>query len=250
MNKPRKTYRWIFRTIGLFLILLLLVAFILPRAINLENVKEKIEAVVSSKLGGELAYETLEVSFLPRPHLRIHGPRLSIAGKASGTAELVAIYPRLLPLLTGEVRLAKLKVKTPVVTVNLPAKEQEGDSPVSASVEQMIGGVKLLASKASGLAIVLRQGTLNLSEKNQTAFWFKDIDARVSLPANKLEIDASCRSNLWKSMSFNGSLDLNDPASRGLLKVYRDTLLRWLNGRWKTRRSTSTSVSEPRDSIR
>lgn len=217
-------YRWILRGIGILVIGLLLSLFFLVRAVNWDSVRERILADASVALKAEVTSKAVEFSFFPRPHLLIHQAKLSIPGKASGTIESAAAYPKLLPLLAATVRVGKLRLTAPVFAVNFPARPVSSGPEKTAwsfaTVEQQIaGGLELAASKAPGLTIVVEKGRVNLSEEDRSSLWFSEIDARVSLPPNKLKIRARCESNLWKSLAFSTSLKMDDLEGSGRIHL-------------------------------
>jgi len=81
MNKYKKMFRRILIgtvILGIFLAILALAA---PRLINLEPVRKKIITDVSGKIGGEINFQRIKLSFLPRPRADIYQGRLSIPQK-------------------------------------------------------------------------------------------------------------------------------------------------------------------------
>ncbi len=212
MSKRKKIAIWVMGVIGALLVLLLILLLLLPTFINLEPIKEKIVANLSQKIGGELKFQRVDLSFFPRPRVMIHQGSVSIPGKVAGTLESLTIYPKILPLLRGRVRMGMVHVQTPDLNMDLPEKlEGKKEEPTAFSfvtIEENVGPVLgFMSLKAPGLIVVVERGRLNLSEENKPVFWFRDIHGRISLPPDKLEIDLSCDSNLWESMSLEGWLD-------------------------------------------
>jgi hypothetical protein len=122
------------------------------------------------------------------------------------------MYPKILPLFTGKVQIAMLQVEAPDVQMKLPERSEKNEEGLKAfsfpTLEDKLAPIlALMAWKAQGLVIKVEKGRLNLSEENTSVFWFRDIHARIGLPPNKLKIDVTCKSNLWKSISLKGQLN-------------------------------------------
>jgi hypothetical protein len=198
--------------IAVLFVLLLALILLLPRIINLEPIRQTIIARISEEVGGELEYRSIDLSFFPRPRAIIQGGSLSIPGKVAGTMESLKIYPRILPLLRGRVRIAMLRVDAPEFLVVLPegsqGKKVPGGTLSPASIQENIGqALAFMASKAPGLIFKVNDGRLTLTWENKPVFWFGDIHGRISLPPDRFEVDLACNSNLWEGLSLEGYLD-------------------------------------------
>jgi len=198
--------------IAVLFVLLLILILLLPRIINLEPIRQKIIARVSEEVGGELEYGSIDLSFFPRPRVIIHHASLSIPGKVAGTLESLKIYPRILPLLRGRVRIALVRVNAPQFKMALPTppdeREEKPRTFSPATIEKTVAPtVALMASKAPGLVVMVNDGRLTLASENKPVFWFGDIHGRISLPPDRFEVDLACDSNLWEGLSLEGYLD-------------------------------------------
>jgi len=212
MSKRKKITIWVMGVIGALLVLLLILMLLLPRVINLEPIKQKIIARISQEVGGELEFQRIDLSFLPRPRVIIHQGSLSIPGKVAGTLEALKVYPRILPLLRGRIRIAMLRVEAPQFKMALPKtprkKEEKRGAFSLATIQEAVAPVLgVMAVKAPGLTLVVDGGNFDLTEGNRSVFSFQDIHGRIGLPPDKLEIDLACISNLWESIALEGRLD-------------------------------------------
>ena len=210
--------------IAVLFVLLLILILLLPRIINLEPIRQKVIARVSEEVGGELEYRSIDLSFFPRPRVIIHHASLSIPGKIAGTLESLKIYPRILPLLRGRVRIALVRVEAPHFKMGLPKKPKEREQRPRAFAlgtirEEIAPVLGLIASKAPGLAFVVDQGRFDLIEGDTSVIRFQDIHGRIGLPPDKLEIDLACVSSLWESMSMRGRLTAEDLKGGGRIHV-------------------------------
>ena len=174
--------------------------------------REKILATISQQVGGDVEFERVDLTLFPRPRVVIYRGNLFIPGKVTGTLESLTMYLKILPLLTGKVRIAVIQVEAPDVQMKLPERSEKNEEGLKAfsfsTLEEKVGSVlTLLAWKAQGLVVRVEKGRLNLSEGNTSVFWFRDIHARVGLPPDRIKIDLTCKSNLWKSISLEGWLN-------------------------------------------
>lgn len=92
-------------------VLLVAVALILPRVVESDAVRSRIEAAAADATGGELAYAGLDVGLLP-PRLVVESPAVRAPGaeEPALAADAVALRVSLLPLLVGAVVVDSLRV--------------------------------------------------------------------------------------------------------------------------------------------
>ncbi len=88
-----------------------LIALISSRLIEKEAVKEKILSGISEKLGGKVSFRRVDIAILPRPCVVVHQAQLALAEDIKGTVESLRIYPEILPLLSGKIRIARISVQ-------------------------------------------------------------------------------------------------------------------------------------------
>jgi hypothetical protein len=224
MSKRKKTALWVIGVVGALLVLPLLFLLLLPTFINLEPARERIHAAISQKVKGDVEYEELDLSFFPRPRVVIHQGSLSIPGKVAGTLESLTVYPKILTLLRGKVRISMLRAEAPEFKMELPERPEEKEErpkPFSfGSIEETVAPVlALVALEVPGLTLVVDKGRLDLSSGTVSVFSFNNIHGRMSLPPDRLEIDLACNSNLWESISVEGRLTPEDFKGDGRIRV-------------------------------
>jgi hypothetical protein len=220
MGKYKKISLWLMGTAGVLLVLLFAFLLLLPKLINLEPIKAKVLASLSEKVGGEVEYQRFDLSFLPRPHVVIHQVSLSVAGKTSGTLESVRIYPKILPLITARLQLAKLQAEAPDFKMSLPRrteKRNDTQKPLSfASIEGKVASLLVpLALNAPGLVVEMKKGRLDFTQENETPFSFRDIHGRIAFPPSGIMVHVTCSSNLWESISVAGDFDSKNINAKG-----------------------------------
>jgi len=195
MDRQKKVLLWAVGVIGTLSVLLLVFILLLPTLINLDRIREKIVATISEKVGAELEFQRVDLSFFPRPRVMVHQGTLSVSGKISGNLESLNIYPEILPMLRGRMRVARLYVQNPNITIEVPEgprKKEESPKVFSPETidEEVTSILALMAMKAPGLILVVEEGKLNFSQGGRTIYWFRDIQARIGLPPENLEYTA------------------------------------------------------------
>jgi hypothetical protein len=204
--------------IGIFLTLLLIFALLSPKLINLDPIRERIQASVSSKIGGIIECQHIILSFFPRPHLEIRQVSLSIPEKAKGTLVSISVRPKIMPLLKGQVQVSELQIEGPDFHIKLPKKREATLAAIMAEAASLLAP---LALKAPDLVVVMKEGGLNLSKEGKTVFSFQDIHARITLPQNRITIHLTCNSNLWEGISAAGDFDPKDLTGKGQVDLKR-----------------------------
>jgi hypothetical protein len=149
---------------------------------------------------------------------------LSIPEKLAGAIESVTVYPKILPLFTGQVRISKLTVEGPEVKMQIPEgpqeKEEKSKALSLAEVEDKMAAVlSLVALKVPGLVVEVEKGKLDLVKDNRSLFRFDDIHASIALPPDRVKVEVTSKSNLWEDMSLDGRLDVQNFKGDGHIKV-------------------------------
>jgi hypothetical protein len=209
---------------GLLLILLLLSIVFLPRLIEPERLKERILADISKDVGGQVQAQQMEASLFVRPHVTFRQVSLSIPGKVTGSTELLSFYPKIIPLLTGKVEPGKIEAETPRINFTVREKQLRWEAaekmPFTASIgERLTQVLNAVQSRTTGIVVTLTNGELNISPGEATPFRFQDIKARLKLSPQKVKVNLSCTSNLWKYLNVKARLSLIDHTGRGQLNV-------------------------------
>ncbi|MGB3095776.1 MAG: AsmA-like C-terminal domain-containing protein [Candidatus Deferrimicrobiaceae bacterium] len=228
--------RIIFRFAGgvlVFLVLLAALLFLLPRLIDQEWAREKIAGKVSALIGGSVEVQAVDLSYWPHPHLAIQGTRLEIPGTANGTIRSLTAYPRIVPLLWGEVRISELRFESPAFTVTIPEKaksepREEGEISAPVSLEEKLKSVlDSMARSAPDLRLVLTDGRVDVSGGGFPPLSFREIEGSAVLPPAGPDLDLSCAGTLWERGSVKGVFKAGSLAGKGriVLKGFRPHLL-------------------------
>jgi hypothetical protein len=212
MGAQRKITTWILWIFGILLVLLLAVRIILPGIINSDKVKSRIQTIVAEQTGGELDYNKLSILLLPKPHVDIDRAHFSIPKVVNITLEELLVYPEILPLLTGNVKLTFVQAKDPDVAFHVPADKKE---PVEkkknfspAEFKKNLAEVLApLAENLPNLRGKIINGRLALIETGRPELIFEKINGNILLPPKGFDFDLRCTSSLWAGLSLQGSFN-------------------------------------------
>lgn len=223
-SKPKKIMVRVIGGVGILLIFLLGFLLLLPSIINLGPVKERILAEISKKVGGRVNFQRIDISLLHRTHVVIHQASLSIPGKITGTLATATLYPEILPLLRGKIRISSIQIETPNITLPLPEKPPEKEEKAKNFSPEIISQfmtplLVFMESALPNLKVRIEKGKLNLLKANHPVFWFRDIQATMILPPERLEFDLSGQSNLCEKISIKGWVDSKNLRIKGDVEV-------------------------------
>jgi hypothetical protein len=189
MTRQRKILYWTVGVCAALLALLVTAVLLLPRLVNTELVRSKIESTISQDLGGTLTYDRVALSILPRPRIILRRLKVEIPGKTSAALASLDIYPALLPLLHGDLQITEVHLERPGVTIVLPEvpgpvrKLKGSASGPGNSPEQVLA---VATKKMPGIIIVIDEGRLTVMRGDQTILTIRDLNGRVAfLPEEK-----------------------------------------------------------------
>ena len=204
------------------LLSILLVAFVLllPYLVNLEPIRDKIEALLFQQVGGRVKYQKIDLFYFPRLGVEAQQVTVSIDEKVSGTAKSVQVYPELSTLFKGKLRVARIQIESPDVTLRFPLERAEvKERPEGTALKELEEIVARVAVIIPRLKVVMKDGRLNLVKGSQTFFSFSDINANMTGPPLEPKIEITCRSNLWEKMAAEVTIDPVNLIGHGRLKI-------------------------------
>lgn len=209
----------------MIIIFAVLSLILVKRLVSPERVREELLAYLSLKIGGTVEFRSVEVNFIPGPHVVLSGGMFSVPGKAEGSFETVIAYPKVLPLLRGEVEIARLRVLKPEIKVLVheppDGEDQNTEEPFSIGIlrDDIKGVIDNLASHGKGLNAEIENGTLILEKDSAPVLNFSGMNALLTLPADRLNVRIRSESNLWTFFNFAMSIDVRSYQGSGTLNV-------------------------------
>jgi len=180
----RKLIRRLSIAAGLVLLLVVATALLLPRLINKEMVREKIVHLLSQKIAGTVTFQDTDISLFPLPRVIIRNASLSIPEKVSGTIRTVTIFPELLPLIRGDVRLARIQIDAPTFTLRIPAKKEEKTK----SLDEIAALLRSFTLGAADIRLSIDDGSVVLEKPDHAPVSVKKIGLNVKLANTKDEV--------------------------------------------------------------
>ncbi|MFO7738519.1 MAG: AsmA-like C-terminal domain-containing protein [Desulfatiglandaceae bacterium] len=225
MSKTRKISLWTAGALGTLIFLLALAMFALPLLLDQQQAKEMIHSRLSHQVGGKVEFDTVNVSFFP-PRGNISGMHLQLSA-INGKAGTVSADLKILPLLTGKLKLDELVIKDSKFTIPLPQSvkrsgKTEGSRKVWAPerMREMISNwLSRFADIMPDVSITLQNASLLLTQQGKPVYRFQNLDAEIGSSADKLQIELTCKSNIWKSMRFKGKINADGLNASGKLNV-------------------------------
>jgi hypothetical protein len=206
------------------LLFILLAAFVLllPYLVNLEPVRQKVEAFLLQQTGGKVEYQKIDLFYFPRPGVAVRQIRLSVDQKVAGALKSVQVYPEFLPLLKGRLRITRIEIESPDFTIQVPA-EHGGvkEKPEDTALKQFKEIIARISGIGPGLRVALNDGRLNLARGPKTVLSFHDIDVTFIGPPGEAKIEVACRSSLWERMSVETTIDPVDLHGHGHVQIAR-----------------------------
>ena len=210
LRKKRKLLLWLGCVFGIILVLIAIGFGFLSRYINSEPAQKNIRQVVTRQSGELVTYQRAYLSIFPRPGLAFSQVVITIPQATAISAKFASIYPELLPLLIGSVKIAKLKFEEPDITINIPEKsEREKQSKPASFTENVANIDSVLASirkAVPGLVCVLHRGKLLVREAGENTITAQNINARIALVPTGIEISFKGDVGRWGRMSARGKL--------------------------------------------
>ena len=117
-SHPLRT--WLVRGIAILLLLLVAAMLIVPRLIDFPAIKKEIQMAVTSKTGGQVDFQDIDLCFFPRLSIELHQVTLTIPDLTRVSVETLRVLPKILPLLSGELHPAQLDLEAPQLNLKLP----------------------------------------------------------------------------------------------------------------------------------
>jgi AsmA-like C-terminal region len=224
-RKLRKISIWLGAAIMILIIVGGISLFLVKQYVNPELIKSKILASLTQRAGGKGEIEDIEVKFFYRPHVVITGGHLSLPDKLEGSFETLIVYPRLLPLLKGDVRPYYVKLVNPSVKLFMEEGPEELKVPAAEPLTmeglkaKVITVLKFLDTNEKDSKVEIKDGQLSIVKNDDESLYLQRFNATIEHPNNKLNIYISGSSNLSGRILFNGWVNTESYNARGSLRL-------------------------------
>ena len=226
MKKLKSILVWLVGSVAVLVILLLIAVLVSPLLLNMGQVKDRLINLVSEQLGGQLTYKKIDILFLPRPHAIIHQVKVTVRTDYHGSIASLKAFPRMIPLINGQVQLSSIHVHRPSFRLALNP-EQFGDGhPVFDSPNEIRRHLaRILESNKwfdADISVRLSEGQLQLFVADRLRFRFDDINARLKPTTRRhLQWSVRCTSNLWDTLHLKGQIPRDRRSCIGNARISR-----------------------------
>lgn len=237
MNKSKKIVGLLIKGFLIIFTLIIIVMVIAPKLITLEMVSKNIRNTVSDKIGGEIKYRDLEVSYFPHPHVVIHQVEILIPDSFTIKIHRMLVYPKILPLFTGNLQIGLVTLEYADYFMKLPQRIENDSHPQQiSSLDDILGGIfkairGLPEFKLPKLNLKIKYGKIDLVDPFGNRFKLAEVQAAYQRSPDKLDFSIRCKSNLWDKIDINGSLSPLSFEGKGHMELSRfrpQTLISYL----------------------
>ena len=228
----RRIIKWLGGLSGLCVILLFAIALILPRILDSQPVKEKIRAFLLAKTNENVAFEKIDLVWLPRPTVVVHGASLSVADEVSGKIGFIEVYPSIWGLLSGRLDISRVEAVSPAVAVRLP-EPAEGAFNIDEIESKIRSIITTLGTEIPGIAVTVRGGSAEIKIGNRPPVILTDFDGRLKALPDDLDFQISSRANVFESLHIEGNIAAATLATQGRMKIERLNLRESIAALWR-----------------
>lgn len=211
----RRGVVWGLIVVGVLVAALLGAIAAAPLLVHGEAAKAAIEGQLTTLIGGDFRYATLDVKVWPLPTAELRQATFRVPPVVEGTAERIVLRIAFLPLLKGDVRISTLLLDRPAVVVRLPASAAEPfpDDPVAAYRSAMDPALQWLALHARGLELLVRDGTVDFDMPGTFAIKLDALALDGVVASDSIEAKLAARSNSWKRAEAHTKIATDSVAS-------------------------------------
>jgi hypothetical protein len=208
----RKHIAYSFLSATVVIIALLLA---LPSFINSDALKVKLNAAIQQQTGGQVHYQSAELSFLPRLAITLNQVKVDFSEQAQGSIASVQVCPEFWPLLKGQVRPGRIVLEAPDLTLRLPVPEAKGESqasPLSLIELQSLlqQGLDPLVSAAPGLTLLIKNGSIAFDKGSKPFISIKGLTLKLSLDiASPEAIQLALKSSISALTLYQNGREIN-----------------------------------------
>ena len=160
--------------LGLLLLASLLVSSL---TVELRSLRDRVVTEASARLpGAEVSIGELHLSFLPLPHVVLERVSLSLPEVVRLEAQLTSVYPRILPLLSGNLRLSHIRLSGIEASLRSPARQTDSAMAPAPRSLPLAGLSAFVASQSPGITLVADGACLTMTPRESGAIWLESAE--------------------------------------------------------------------------
>ncbi|GJM16560.1 MAG: hypothetical protein DHS20C13_18870 [Thermodesulfobacteriota bacterium] len=223
MKRVKKVSIWLSVTVLIIVILIGTAFYIASHLIQKDSIQQKIDTIISKKIGGDVHYESMNLYFFHWPHIVIRKGEFNVPEKVKGSFESLMVFPKILPLLYGDVEISTLRFYSPDITVYLSDMTEETESEDKESFsfdeikQKVVQALDHLNSHEKGLDARAYRAKLQIMNEDGEFLNFNNLNAVISFPDNVLSYQINANSNISRIISLKGSINTKSYDADGVI---------------------------------
>ncbi len=226
-DPAKKPFRfWLLGSVIALFLLLLTAPLFVAQFISSPAVKQKIQRTVAEKTGIEFDWQEIGLSYFPYPAIALQQVTLTVPNQGQGAVGVLRISPEILPLLSGDLRLARLGLERPEISLDLSESKTVTPPASSGSVaergESLVRLSEALGHVAPDLDLVIRDGRFSVARGEQELVVAENLDLQLAFSVedprtaramlegeiSELSIRRKGKQETIKDVRLNGSIEL------------------------------------------
>jgi hypothetical protein len=203
---PRVKIALLAASVAAFFLVVLLVA--LPTVlVNRPETRAALQQRLGAMLGGEVAFDRVQLTLFPRLCATVGRPRLDMPDQVSVRAAEIDVCLKLLPLLRGRVTADAVKVQSPEIHLPVAPIDSGAGGPGFPDPRLLLERMAALVKRLPETAIEVTDGRLELAGTGGQRFEFHRLELRLQHDGEGLEWTFRGESDLVEAFSSRGRLD-------------------------------------------
>lgn len=171
MPTRNRILTWLWGSAAILLLLMAAAMLIVPRLIDFASVKQKIRTAVTERTGGKIDYQGIGLSYFPRLSVELRQATLVIPELAEARVAALRISPEFFPLLIGELRLARIELDTPQLSLQFPYTKLKDPTARPSTLTDMAKSLAVAVAPVGqsirGLELQVDNGQLTVARSTQ-----------------------------------------------------------------------------------
>lgn len=228
MRPTRKLFMISVGCAGIVMALLLTAVLATRLMANREMVKSFIVTKTARATGGTLDYDRLVVGFLPLPHLKVEGVHLHRPETFDVDARELSVYPRILPILKGQVIIRRLSLDAPEISIAVGPDAKKATEPrkdngtrsledgIRAVVAGLFGALSAIEPETE---LRIEQGTVTLAFTGEPDLRVDGINALLENDGGDLSLKLTCTSDLTGTLDASAHADVDAMQAEGQITL-------------------------------
>ncbi len=183
---------------------------LLPYLLNTPVIKTRMLNAIAHSLPGEIQYEHVTPALLPRPHAELHQLVYKAGSKIELNAASMEIQPAFWPLLAGRLKIKTLRLRHPVLVIDLPLTTGSARGASPALRQQILTVLDRLEAMPDGWNLVIQDGMTTLRRGQGATIGLNRIELRAAVKEGRLNFRLGGRSDLVDSVTLQGTFQYQD----------------------------------------